>query len=265
MLGRMPRPPVHLITTPKAWAVYIAPVRLEIVETMRMIAPCSIAELAAATDRPADTLYRHIEKLRKVGVVVEAGARRSGRRFEQVFDLAGDDFRPQLRDTSPRVVNKMFEDATKSIAKILLRTTRDAAAAEQIVYGPEERNASVKFEHAWLTPEEFAQLRELFLAVKRFMDARKACKEGSREGSREASKEASKEASREASKERSRESRLYLATFAAVPVHRRRSARAVTEERAAASGSDQAASVKRSRAGTDAKTTISPRKPRRKS
>ncbi len=204
MLRRMSRPPIHLITTPKAWAVYIAPVRLEIVESMRMVAPCSIAELAAATDRPADTLYRHIEKLRKAGVVVEAGVRRTGRRFEQVFDLAGDDFRPQLRDTSPRVVNKMFDDATKSIAKILLRTTRDAAAAEQIVYGPEERNASVKFEHAWLTPEEFAQLRELFVGVKRFMDARKGRREG----------------------------RLYLAAFAAVPVHRKRSARMVAEGRA---------------------------------
>jgi DNA-binding transcriptional ArsR family regulator len=248
----MPRPPVHLITTPKAWAAYIAPVRLEIVETMRMVAPCSIAELAAATDRPADTLYRHIEKLRKVGVVVEAGVRRSGRRFEQVFDLAGDDFRPQLRDTSPRVVNKMFEDATKSIAKILMRTTRDAAAAEQIVYGPEERNASVKFEHAWLTHEDFAQLRELFVGVKRFMDARKA------------TKVAAEDATKETSKERPRESRLYLATFAAVPVHRRRSARAVTEGRAVASGSDQAASDGRSRPGVAAKTPASPRKPRRK-
>ena len=197
MLSRMPRLPIHHITTPKAWAVYIAPARLELVESMRMIAPCSIAELAAAIDRPADTLYRHIEKLQKIGVVVEAGVRRTGRRFEQVFDLAGDDFRPQFRDSSARTANKMFNETTRSIAKILLRTTRDAAAAEQIVYGPVERNASVKFEHAWLTPEEFVQLRELFLGIKRFMDARKSRREG----------------------------RLYLAAFAAVPVHRKRRAR----------------------------------------
>jgi DNA-binding transcriptional ArsR family regulator len=227
MLRCMPRPPVHFITTPKAWAVYIAPVRLEIVETMRMVAPCSIAELATATDRPADTLYRHIEKLRKVGVVVEAGVRRSGRRFEQVFDLAGDDFRPQLRDTSPRVVNKMFDDATKSIAKILLRTTRDAAAAEQIIFGPEERNASVKFEHAWLTAAEFVELRELFVGVKRFMDARK----GRRERSQSTSRSTSEGSSRGLSSASAREARLYLAAFAAVPVHRRRSARAVAAER----------------------------------
>jgi len=164
---------------------------------MRLIAPCSIAEIAAAIDRPADTLYRHVDKLRKIGVVVDVGVRRAGRRFEQVFDLAGDDFRPQFRDSSARTANKMFELSTRSIAKILLRTTRDAAAAEQIVYGPVERNASVKFEHAWLTPEEFVQLRELFLGIKRFMDARKSRREG----------------------------RLYLAAFAAVPVHRKRRAR----------------------------------------
>jgi DNA-binding transcriptional ArsR family regulator len=197
MLPPMPRPAIHHITTPKAWAVYIAPARLELVETMRMLAPCSIAEIAAAIDRPADTLYRHIEKLRKIGVVTEAWVRRSGRRFEQVFDLAGDDFRPHFRDTSPRTTNKMFGDATKSIAKILLRTTRDATAAEQIVFEPSKRNAFAKFEHAWLSQAEVEQLGEMFLAIKRFMDARKSRREG----------------------------RLYLAAFAAVPVHRKRRAR----------------------------------------
>jgi DNA-binding transcriptional ArsR family regulator len=209
MLARMHRPPVHHITTPKAWAVYIAPARLELVETMRMLAPCSIAEIAAAIDRPADTLYRHIEKLRKIGVVTEAGVRRTGRRFEQVFDLAGDDFRPHFRDTSPRTTNKMFGDATNSIAKILLRTARDATAAEQIVFEPSRRNAFAKFEHAWLSQAEVEQLGEMFLAIKRFMDARKSRREG----------------------------RLYLAAFAAVPVHRKRRARVARD------GAKPAASV----------------------
>lgn len=203
----MPRPPIHLITTPKAWAVYIAPVRLEIVETMRMIAPCSIAEIAAAIDRPADTLYRHIEKLRKIGAVVEAGVRRSGRRFEQVFDLAGDDFRLGLRDLSPRTTNKMFDLSAQSIAKLFSRTARDATAAEQIVYEPTKRNASVKFEQAWLTQAEFEELRGMFVALKEFMDARKLRREG----------------------------RLYFVAFAAIPVHRKRGARIAATRVSAAS------------------------------
>ena len=211
----MPRPAIHHITTPKAWAVYIAPARLELVETMRMLAPCSIAEIAAAIDRPADTLYRHIEKLRKIGFVTEAGVRRAGRRFEQVFDLAGDDFRPQFRDTSPRVANKMFYESTKSIVKILARTVRDAAAADQIVFEPKIRNASVKFEQAWLTQAEFEQLRDMFLEIKKFMDARKSRREG----------------------------RLYLAAFAAVPVHRKRRAKVVASPPATRSGAKSTASA----------------------
>jgi DNA-binding transcriptional ArsR family regulator len=207
----MTRPAIHHITSTKAWAVYIAPARLEIIEAMRMIAPCSIAEIAAAIDRPADTLYRHIEKLRKAGVVTEAGIRRAGRRFEQVFDLAGDDFRPHFRDASARVTNKMFDDATRSIAKILLRTSRDAAAAEQIVFEPNRRNATVKFEHAWLTQADFDQLRGMFLEIKKFMDARKSRRDG----------------------------RLYLAAFAAIPVHRKRAAR-VAKTRPAAIGGKSA-------------------------
>jgi len=197
ILHGMPRPPIHHITTPKAWAVYVAPARLELVEAMRMIAPCSIAELAASIDRPADTLYRHIDKLRKIGVVTDAGVRRAGRRFEQVFDLAGDDFRPQLRDTSPRTTNKMFLDTAKSITKIVARTARDAAAAEQVVFEPKVRNAFAKFEHAWLTQAEVDQLGEMFLGIKRFMDARKSRRDG----------------------------RLYLAAFVTIPVHRKRRAR----------------------------------------
>jgi DNA-binding transcriptional ArsR family regulator len=218
ILPHMTRPAVHYITTPKAWAVYIAPARVELVEAMRMIAPCSIAEIAAAIDRPADTLYRHVDKLRKIGVIVEAGVRRAGRRFEQVFDLAGDDFRPQFRDNSPRAANKMFNDTMRSITKILLRTTRDAVAAEQIVFEPDRRNAMVKFEHAWLTPAEVEQLREMFLGIKRFMDARKSRREG----------------------------RLYLAAFAMVPVHRKRRARvsvARSASRGAAKPAPRAASA----------------------
>ena len=72
----MARPPIHIVESPRHWKVMIAPVRLEVIEAMRMIAPCSIAEIAVALDRSADTLYRHIEKLRTAGAVVVAVALR---------------------------------------------------------------------------------------------------------------------------------------------------------------------------------------------
>ncbi|MFM8697874.1 MAG: winged helix-turn-helix domain-containing protein, partial [Phycisphaerales bacterium] len=53
----------------------MAPVRFELVEVMRDIAPCSVGELADAVDRPADSIYPHLRQLVRIGVVVEAGSR----------------------------------------------------------------------------------------------------------------------------------------------------------------------------------------------
>ena len=197
---RTARPAIHPITNPKSWAVLVAPVRLELVEVMRMIAPCSIKEIAAALDRPADTLYRHVEKLRRIGVVTEAGVRRSGRRFEQVFDLAADDFRPEFREVSPRAANKAYNETVQSILKVASRAARDSAAANQLVGMGDERNLIGKIEHAWLSHSEFLAVRAMMTGIKEFMDARKGRREG----------------------------RLYLAAVVAMPVTRKRGARTRT-------------------------------------
>jgi DNA-binding transcriptional ArsR family regulator len=193
----MPRPAIHHVAHPKHWTVLVAPVRLEVVESMRMMAPCSIAEIAAALDRPADTLYRHIDKLKRAGVVVEAGVRRSGRRFEQVYDLVADDFRVGFKEVYGRTANKAYNDTMQSILKIASRTARDSAAASELVGMGEERNIIGKIEHAWLTQEEFVELREMMMKVKLYMDARKARRDG----------------------------RLYLAAVIAMPVTRKRGAK----------------------------------------
>jgi DNA-binding transcriptional ArsR family regulator len=197
----MSRPAIHRIANPKAWTVLVAPVRIEVVEVMRMIAPCSIAEIATALDRPADTLYRHLEKLKRAGAVVEAGVRRIGRRVEQVYDLVADDFRVDFKDGSGRTANKAYNDTMQSIIKVASRTARDSSAAGQLLGVGEERNIMGKIEHAWLTQEQFIELRELMMKVKSFMDAHKSHREG----------------------------RLYLAALIAMPVTRKRGAKRAAE------------------------------------
>jgi DNA-binding transcriptional ArsR family regulator len=220
----MPRPAIHHVPHPKHWSVLVAPVRLEVVEAMRMIAPCSIAEIAAALDRPADTLYRHIDKLKRAGMVVEAGVRRSGRRFEQVYDLVADDFRVGFKEVSGRTANKAYNDTMQSILKIASRTARDSAAASELVGLGDDRNIIGKIEHAWLTQEEFLELREMMMKVKLYMDARKARREG----------------------------RLYLAAVIAMPVTRKRGAKR--------NGADTKSALKSNSASAPAAT----RKPRKK-
>jgi hypothetical protein len=193
----MSRPPLHIVSNPRHWKVMVAPVRLEMIEAMRMIAPCSIAEIAVALDRSADTLYRHMEKLQAAQVVVVAGSRKSGRRNEQVYDLVADDFRVGFKDTTPRAANKAYNETVQSILKIASRTARDSAAACQLIGIGDERNIVGKIEHAWLSHADFLALRDILMRAKQFMDRRKGARDG----------------------------RLYLAAFLAMPVTRKRGAR----------------------------------------
>lgn len=162
-----------------------------------MIAPCSIKDIAQALDRPADTLYRHVAKLIAAGVVVEREIRRSGRRAEQVYDLVADDFRPGFKDPRGSAANKAYNDTFQSIVKAASRAARDSSRAGELIGTGDARNIIGKIEHAWLSPSEFAEVRELMMRVKEYMDARKGRRDG----------------------------RLYLAAVIALPVTRKRGAR----------------------------------------
>jgi hypothetical protein len=89
----------------------------------------------------------------------------------------------------------------QSIIKVASRTARDSSAAGQLLGVGEERNIIGKIEHAWLTQEQFIELRELMMKVKSFMDAHKSHREG----------------------------RLYLAALIAMPVTRKRGAKRAAE------------------------------------
>ncbi|MEY3022436.1 MAG: hypothetical protein RIS86_1634 [Planctomycetota bacterium] len=227
----MPRPALHPIRDPKTWSLLVASARIEIVEAMRMLAPCSIAEIAAVLDRPADTLYRHVDKLVAAGLVVQTGVRRSGRRFEQVFDLVADDFTFGFKDGSGRAANKAFEECANSFLKSTGRAVRDSAAAGRLVASDSERNVFINYELGWLGPEDFASLRALLQRAKALMDDGK----------------------------RRRDGQLFLALSIVTPVTRKRGARRPADEARAPRTTRRAAAA--SSKETDRSTGRATRKP----
>lgn len=175
----------------------MSPVRFEIVEAMRGIAPCSVGEIAQALDRPADTLYPHLRQLLRVGVVVESGRRPGRTRPGKTYDLVADDFRPSFRDEGGAATAKAIDRSVRSMAGIVARASRKAAAAGRFAYGDDFKNVVAKVENAWLTPEEMRAVHSRLLSLKRYLDARKGRRAGA----------------------------LYLAAFFVVPVVRSRGAR----------------------------------------
>lgn len=203
MLRPMARKPIHHVTDPAVWELLIAPVRAEIIETLRMLGPCGIADVARQLDRPADSLYRHFEKIVATGVVVETGSRPTGRRTERVYDLVADDLGTRFKGASARAVNDAYLTTASTILKMTARTFRDAAAAGELVgLGLDKPcNTRAFFEHVWLTPADFDELNAIFRHLNGFLNSKKT---------------------------RSADTRLHVVSVLASPIVRRRGAARAT-------------------------------------
>lgn len=199
----MTRPNLHYVTRASDWAKMVAPIRFELIEAMRGLAPCSARELALALDRPADSLYPHLRLLARIGIVRDVGERPGRTRPERIYDLVADDFRPTFQGASRAATTKVIDRSLQAMAGIVARTSRKAAAADRISYEPGAENVVGKLEHAWLTAEEFVYVRSRLRSLKRYLDARCARREGA----------------------------LFMVAFFVVPVARSRGAVATSKQR----------------------------------
>ncbi len=174
----MKRPKIHAISSPAQWEVVASPVRAEIAEALRLLGPCSVREVAQALDRPADTLYRHIELLQEAGFVREAGFRKGARNAEQLIDVVADDFVIDFRDNHGEAENRAILQTINAFSWATQRAVRDSAAARQLVFDASARNITINYELSWLTPEKFREVRGLIGRIKRLMDSGKKRREG---------------------------------------------------------------------------------------
>lgn len=172
------REPVHLVNSPAAWEVLVAPARAEIVETIRLLGPCSIAEIAEAIGRPADTLYRHIALLTEAGFLRDAGTRKGDRNIERLVDTVADDFVIDFEDDAGVAENRAIVATANSFLGAMGRAVRDSAAARQLVFADEQRNISINYELSWLRPEDYQEVRSLIRRLKQIMDDGKTRREG---------------------------------------------------------------------------------------
>lgn len=174
----------------------MSPVRSEIAQAVTLLGRCSVAEIAAITNRPADTLYPHLGKLRRAGIVVEAGTRKRGRHVQSLYAMRATDFQPDFRGASGAVENRVGHRTASALLRAMDRTVRDAARAGALVTRAEGRNISMSYELGRLTPAMFTRLRGHLRAIKALMDEGKRRRTGT----------------------------LYLAISVACPVVRRRGA-----------------------------------------
>ncbi len=139
----------------RAWEALASPLRAEIALFLGGAGEASVAEIAEATDRPADGLYHHIHKLEASGIVVRCGSRHGVRRDEALYRLTdrARRMRPAPGD-APR-----FARMAGVLGKHAIGVLESAIAKDAAQLGSRIR---FRAEFARLTEQEQDRISELY-------------------------------------------------------------------------------------------------------
>ena len=149
----------HTVIRPEQLAAMASPVRLEVLGAVRVNGPCSIAQIGEFLGRAPDSLYYHIRRLVKVGLVLESGKRKTRRRDETLYRTPARRFRTPLDPADQRKSARVV----RIQAAQLRLTERDLRAAVRnalaIPSGPRRniRHGRIK---GWLSQAELRAVHE---------------------------------------------------------------------------------------------------------
>jgi len=160
----------YVIRSKRQMGALAASTRQEIVDVLSRMGTVSVAELATALARPADSLYYHLRILKRVGLVLSAGSRRLAGRSEALFRAVA----PELslcyqlgRKGNGREVNAIIA----SMLRLGIRDFRNSfKAAEASISGPHRELWAVR-KTAWLSHGQIAEVNRSIHKLNREMAA----------------------------------------------------------------------------------------------
>lgn len=150
--------PTFAIREPRQIEALGSPARQEIVDGLQALGPCSIALLAESLGRAPDSLYYHVRKLERVGLVVQRGTQGAGVREEALYDTPG----RMVIDHEPGTARerRRLAGLVSSALRMSGRELGAALDSGRAVYRRgARRNAWGARVKAWLTPTELAAAR----------------------------------------------------------------------------------------------------------
>jgi predicted ArsR family transcriptional regulator len=149
----------YIIRNRKQLATLKAAARQELLDVLSSMGTVSVAELAAALGKPADSLYYHVRILQKAGLVLEDGMREEAGRNERLYHTVASDLRLAYMP-GPK---GNAEAVTPIIDSMLRLTSRDFKAAftdaTTVIEGP-QRELWAARTTGWLTEQQVEELNQ---------------------------------------------------------------------------------------------------------
>lgn len=160
---RMPRRSrkIVILNPRQREAITESPARLEIVDAMSDIGPCSVAELARELGRSPQSLYYHLEIMVKVGLLRQSGSRKAGKRDEAIYELVSGHFRLAGSGDAADDQRRTLLRFNSTVLKLTERNYRDALAHGLVRRVGRRENIYVRRQRGRLRDEDLARFYEL--------------------------------------------------------------------------------------------------------
>lgn len=160
----------YIIRDKRQMRALAASTRQEIVDMLPRLGTVSVAELATALRRPADSLYYHLRILKRVGLVLGAGSHRTNGRREVLFRAVA----PEMRLCYELGRNGNGNEVNAIIASMLRLGIRDFRnsfkTGEATVSGPDRELWALR-RTAWLSHRQIVKVNRYLHRLMREMAA----------------------------------------------------------------------------------------------
>jgi len=162
------RPTTHVVSSPIQREALASPLRLEIVSFFEHGRELSVRDVAARLDRPIASLYFHVHKLVRSGLLVESSSRGRGPAQEMLYRAVADRI---ALPVDPRSTDA-FNAAVKSVRALLRLVGREfesACRTPGVLSGQDGLQASGRRQRAWLNDKDADEVRKRLDALERFI------------------------------------------------------------------------------------------------
>jgi DNA-binding MarR family transcriptional regulator len=157
------RPPdEETIDCPEQIRALCSTVRHEIHQVVLSQGTASIREIAEQLGRKPVSLYRHIDQLVEVGLLIEEGTKSTARRDAKVYSTKLEFMR--YRPRKPEMLKALGEFARASLKDTGIKVTKSIMSGEAVLPVP-LRDTFVGSPAGWLNDEELGELNEHIDAI----------------------------------------------------------------------------------------------------
>lgn len=152
---------IMILTPEQQEAITQSPARLEVIDAMSDIAPCSIAELAGELGRTPQSLYYHVQIMVDVGLLRQSGTRKSGKRDEALYDMVCEHFRLVGGDDPTEHKLRTLLRFNSTLMRLTERNYRDAMTKGLSRRVGRRENVYLRRQRGRLTDKELSRLYDL--------------------------------------------------------------------------------------------------------